>query len=420
MIHGIQPNKLDVRDLDFHKMAGTQLANLPSELYLDANLWMPNQSSYEPIFGNPPLAYGCTDYATNDVCADQDGVLYNPAYTESITHYSANGGGDVRTSLLTAAKKGTQTKDGKILMRTGVFNVQKYDILDYFDSIRYAMLPTLGEKRSVSWGGPWYKEWEDAAVSGVSIMPTPKTYSMAGLPWHNSKFCGWKTINGIPYLINKSWQGTGVGDKGFLYFPREVVNAVMAIQGTCAFTVSKLINSQPGKTISVSFLSWVYSVLANIFTPSIKIPTMPSITNVPPPDILAPVPLTTPVVPTSTTYLWDNAINSRHSVRVICDEEGLSLDDKNIITACIMQESRFDNNAVCKNKSADGSIWSSDWGICQINDYYQVGAGKPFPSVKYILDNPESCVRWMIKMMKAGQLKLWSSYSQGTYKQWLV
>src|SRR5436190_22775353 len=37
---------------------------------------------------------------------------------------------------------------------------------------------------------------------------------------------------------NKSWQGTTVGDNGWLYFSREVVNVVMSIKGTVAYTAS--------------------------------------------------------------------------------------------------------------------------------------------------------------------------------------
>ena len=422
-------NLIDHRDWDFHKTFGTVIMNLPNELILDAGLWIPNQNSYEPIFGNPSMPYGCTDYTSNDVCANQDGILYNPAFTESVTHANTTGGTDIRTSLLSTIKQGTQTKDGTIVKRTGVFNVQKYDILDYFDSIRYAMLPTLGEKRTVSWGTPWFPEWETEALQNKAIMIASSNYDTTNLGWHNSEFVGWKTINGTPYLVNKSWQGDKVGDNGFLYFSRDIVNSVMKINGTCAFTVSKLQNGLPPKNISTSFLEWIYSILRNIFNPSFKPSPEPSIVSAPTTNTPSLPPVTpktdsstiTVITPsTSIKYLWDNPINTRHSIRVICDEEGLSLNDKNIITACIHQESSFDNTVICKNKSADGSIWSSDWGIVQINDYYNIGVGKPFPSVQYVLEHEEECVRWMIKMMKEGKLSLWSSYKSGAYKQWLV
>lgn len=110
---------------------------------------------------------------------------------------------------------------------------------------------------------------------------------------------------------------------------------------------------------------------------------------------------------------------ARHSVRLICDEEMLSLYDKEVICACIKQESNFDNRAVAPNKDETGNIWSRDYGICQINDYWSIGPNKPFPSVQFVVDNPEKCVRFMVKMMKAGKLNLWSSYKSGAYLKYM-
>lgn len=264
---GARPCKVDHRDYDFHKTFGNvgQTPAFPEEFMVDANLWMPDQNNAEPVFGNPPLPYGCTEYASCDVCADQDGKLYNPMYLENNLHASQNGGADVRQTLLQTTKIGTQAKDGTISYRTAVFNIQKYAPSDYFDAIRYAMISGGLEKRSVSWGTPWFREWENAALSGIGIMPAPNSWAVNGIGWHNSKFAGWKTINGITYLVNKSWQGTKVGDNGWLYFSREVVNATMAIQGTCAFTVTSMGSpTQTIQTISVSFIQWLASVMRNL------------------------------------------------------------------------------------------------------------------------------------------------------------
>lgn len=117
--------------------------------------------------------------------------------------------------------------------------------------------------------------------------------------------------------------------------------------------------------------------------------------------------------------LWDTRDHARYNVRVLCDKAGLSVMEKNILCACIHQESNFNNNAVCRNRDKDGNIMSSDWGIVQINDHYHIGAGKDFPSVEYVVANPDKAVQWMIDMYKKGQLKMWVSYSSGAYKQWL-
>jgi len=104
-----------------------------------------------------------------------------------------------------------------------------------------------------------------------------------------------------------------------------------------------------------------------------------------------------------------------HSVRVICDEEGLTVAQKNIIAQVISCESGFKNTAKLENKK-DGKTWSTDWGICQINDFYHIGSGKSFPSVEYVLERPDKVVRWMIRQYKAGRLSMWVCYSKGMYK----
>lgn len=138
-----------------------------------------------------------------------------------------------------------------------------------------------------------------------------------------------------------------------------------------------------------------------------------------PPPPAPPQPIVVPPVAPQSPYLWDTQADARHSVRVICDEEGLSLNDKEIITACIMQESHFYNTAINHNRDAQGNVLSTDWGIVQVNDHYHIGPGKDFPSVEYVLAYPDKCVRWMCTLFKQGKLGLWVSYSSGAYKQWL-
>lgn len=140
------------------------------------------------------------------------------------------------------------------------------------------------------------------------------------------------------------------------------------------------------------------------------------------PTVATPPPVTT--VPVTPTYLWDTPANARNSVRELCDAQGLDLIGKNTITACIEQESDFMNykNGVPvsdKNLNTDGSLASTDWGICQINDHYHIGAGKDFPSVDYVLANPDKAVIFMINCYKNGTLNMWVSYSSGEYKKYM-
>lgn len=130
----------------------------------------------------------------------------------------------------------------------------------------------------------------------------------------------------------------------------------------------------------------------------------------------------TPKMPEEPKYKWDTKANVRHSVRVICDEEGLNWANKNLICACIEQESGFNPKAIGKiNK--DGT---QDFGLCQYNNgkngrgqAYWIGANADFKNVDEVLNNPEKNVRVMIREFERGNLKYWSSYKTGAYKKYL-
>lgn len=160
--------------------------------------------------------------------------------------------------------------------------------------------------------------------------------------------------------------------------------------------------------------------------PIVVTPTPAPLPVVTPQPIPAPKPTPVPVSP----LLFDTAQNARHSVRVLCDNSGLSIVPdveiegrlylaKDVICACIEQESNFNNAAINQNKNTAGKVLSTDWGLCQINDFYHIGPGKDFPSVDYVVENPGAAVQFMIDCYKAGELKLWVSYSSGAYRAFL-
>lgn len=123
-------------------------------------------------------------------------------------------------------------------------------------------------------------------------------------------------------------------------------------------------------------------------------------------------------------YRWDTVEAARHSVRVICDEEGLTVKQKNELCATVGAESGWQSYHLSgpmkgqpvklENKDETGKVWSTDWGICQINDWYHIGPSKSFPSSKYVLDNPEACIRWMCKQWRAGRGSWWIAFKQKT------
>lgn len=163
-------------------------------------------------------------------------------------------------------------------------------------------------------------------------------------------------------------------------------------------------------------LNWIQKRIKWIFEQIALLISKPE-SIAPTATVVVPV-VETPAIP-APEYLWDTYENSRHSVRVLCDLMGLTLAEKNLICACIEQESHFNNNAVCRNKNKAGVVTSSDWGICQINDYYQTGKGLFFKDADDIVKNPEKAVRFMINMYKAGKLRLWVSYSSGAYLKYM-
>lgn len=111
--------------------------------------------------------------------------------------------------------------------------------------------------------------------------------------------------------------------------------------------------------------------------------------------------------PESISYLWDTFANARHSVRLIADEEGLSVDMKNKLCETIKCESGFNTKAEHKNSNG-----TTDYGICQYNSFWYIGTGKPIPSVEIALNDPEFCVRVMCRQFKKGHAKDWACYKR--------
>lgn len=165
-----------------------------------------------------------------------------------------------------------------------------------------------------------------------------------------------------------------------------------------------------------------------------SVPVMPApaphvVPNKPAPPKPTPSPQVAPKPVSGAKLDFSTAKSAYHSTRVLCDEYGLTLSEKNVICACIYQESNFLNYRApgkptkFENKDEKtGHVWSTDWGIVQINDTkgWHIGPGLPFSSIQNVLDNPEKAVRYMIRMYKAGKLSLWSSYKFGHYKKWLL
>ena len=167
------------------------------------------------------------------------------------------------------------------------------------------------------------------------------------------------------------------------------------------------------RLLAYRFSLWLESLMSsydNDITPY----TPPVSPNLPDSEVL-------PANADNTTPLWETPKNAYHSTRVICDKIGLTLQQKDILCACVYQESGFlTNPKPNQNKDKTGKIWSTDYGIVQVNDYYHIGKGKEFASIEEVINNPEKCIRWMVGIMKTtGELTPWASFTSGIYKKWL-
>ena len=118
-------------------------------------------------------------------------------------------------------------------------------------------------------------------------------------------------------------------------------------------------------------------------------------------------------------YSWATKAEARHSCRTIMDEYNVPWGDKRLLCSIIERESNFDPKAVGKvNKNG-----TQDFGLLQYNNGknkqgvpYWIGEGADFKDVDEVLNNPEKNVRIFIREFKKGNLKYWSSFVSGAYK----
>ena len=274
MNNGSRPTRLSHKDFDLHRSFGNIApVSFPTEYFVDAGFTMPNQVEE----GEP---FGCTNYAQAELTTDLTGEIHHPQDLEAVTHANALRGYDVRESLNAACKS--------LKWFTAYYNIRSSGIIDSFDAFRLAQISGLPEKRSITLGTPWFPSWKAAMYGSIFIQNADGTYTTMGggvksiimpmpteaelsvarrdplsLTWHDSKLDGWTTRNGVLLYRDKSWQGPNIGEGGFIYFPREVINVVMSIPRTVAYTIT---NQTPEKvqTVSLSAVQWITSYIRHL------------------------------------------------------------------------------------------------------------------------------------------------------------
>lgn len=235
--NGLKPISKDHRDRSFPRTFGT-VNNFAAELNLDV-FGFPDQN----LEGYPD---GCTGYAQTEICQDEDKAEYQPSFTYLKTLFMEGNVGkqvgcDIRDSLKSTIVYGVLGKDetddaqATYHRRGAYYAVVDSPDLDAFDDVRSAIVLN---NRTVSVGTPWFPEFETVGQDGVlPLFASPVTI------FHNWKVCGWKQINGQPYLIGKTWQGPSYGDHGYCYLSRTLFNELMSLSGSGAFTVRKAASS---------------------------------------------------------------------------------------------------------------------------------------------------------------------------------
>lgn len=250
MKSGTKPTPLSHKDYDYIKTFGALSApQFPAFYTADRLNWRPNQNIAEikPVT-HSAQPVGCTNFSTAYCANNLLGTLkYSPDDLEAATHANALGGAVVREQIDAARKLG---------WFPAYYNVRAQSNIDHFDAMRLALMQGSLEHRIVSVGTPWYGIFEAVGSDGMMRMPLDIENIAA---WHNHNFLGEITINGTPYLMNESHQGDGYGDKGLTYWSRELVNIVMAVNGSVAYVPARAIEN-PSK-ISLTWLEYVISLI---------------------------------------------------------------------------------------------------------------------------------------------------------------
>lgn len=250
MKSGIKPLQPDHRNYSTKTFGG--VIPFTAICFID---YVPNQPN-QTADGKPN---GCTGYAQSELCQDMDKAQYNPNYTYEKTLFmmGANEGDacDMKTSLKSTIVYGVQkpdetTDDQAEYHRRGAYYQVEKTTEDWFDSIR-AIIQL--KSTSVSIASQWYTSFEFPLSQGIISDDFTGTFS-----WHNWKCCGWKPINGQPYLIAKSWQGSSYGDNGYVYFSRSAINKLLSISGAGAFILSQY-NPTNIQTIKLTIIETIIS-----------------------------------------------------------------------------------------------------------------------------------------------------------------
>lgn len=278
MKSGLKPIYRNNKDFSYHLTFGS-VESFAENFSVDNGTTMPDQVADQ----NP---FECVDYAINDVSLDEDNTEKAHGYLYAKTLLMkglppSTQGLDIRDGFKAAATYGLapvaavpadllDSGEGynsdythwpinvdiaAAAYRMGqYFNVQPLNG-SWFDGIRSAIQTN---NKPVIIGTPWYPAWESPINGKITALSNVIPSS-----WHCWKIAGWKTIDGVPFLLGKTWQGEKYGDKGWAYFSQGVIDALWNIHGTQAFTISRA-TSEDIQTIKLDILATITTFLVRI------------------------------------------------------------------------------------------------------------------------------------------------------------
>lgn len=231
----------DHKDLDLIKSFGgiDSPFGLPAQ-YIVATKDMSDQDAVG-------LPFACTAFAQTELASDQTGEVYDVVEFYESTPPGGNGGRDMRQSLGLLVTRGPKTLEQKLRKWNGKFyNIYKQGLLDWYSALKVGLYIVKNENRACSAAMAWFKEWTYGYADASGIVVDPPLYSWNYASPHDAVIAGWTNVGlvhgkplGAEYLAVKSWQGTRVGDGGWLYFSRPIVNKLFDMYYTEMFTVSQ-------------------------------------------------------------------------------------------------------------------------------------------------------------------------------------
>jgi hypothetical protein len=320
----------------------------------------------------------CTCFTADKIKSGETGKKYDHQWlwTQMVTAGKTSSGGASPKDAFAMAVKGQRViPTGEIETSAGYFQVE-IGQYDFFTNVKSAIQLEYnkGFKRPVGIGSQWYSEWEN-----VTVLPLGKTH----VSDHEWQIVGWDESHPNCLQID-SHEGY------YKWIPQDVFNAAMdATYGSVALTIAETSQEQIDflKTVKVSLWDKAFDVLYNIIKQlSIHTQSMPQPN--PQPVVNQPEISSQP----APKYLWDTKDNIRHSIRLICDEQGLSLMQKDMLCDICQCESAYNIHAQLVN-----SPTSIDRGLFQINGHYHPEATEANAF------NPEWNTRWAVAVVKSGR-----------------